>query len=264
MINLEWVKHGSGMHQLAPAFSDISDDAGRTLVTAYAAKRPDGEWSLMLINKDPSNAHEVKIEFDDNGGSPLRYFSGTVTAVTFGAEQYVWHPQGAKSHADPDGPPATNSMNVKSGAGFTLPKASVTFCEESLIGIRQFAIGNKRLAGAQRCGQLEIGLQPAVDLHRSVARADCEFALAPGGHRRHAAASQRGDAGHQRIIAAHESEAIAAGTQFRGQIEEAQQSREILAGELAILHAGSFQDAIGDRLCRGSCQYGSPVVSGEL
>jgi hypothetical protein len=126
MINLEWVKHGSGMHQLAPAFSDISDDAGRTLVTAYAAKRPDGEWSLMLINKDPSNAHEVKIEFDDNGGSPLRYFSGTVTAVTFGAEQYVWHPQGAKGHADPDGPPATNSMNVKSGAGFTLPRASVT------------------------------------------------------------------------------------------------------------------------------------------
>jgi len=126
MINLEWVKHGSGMHQLAPAFSDISDDAGRTLVTAYAAKRPDGEWSLMLINKDPSNAHEVKIEFDDNGGSPLRYFAGTVTAVTFGADQYVWHPHGSLRLADPDGPPATNSMNVKSGAGFTLPKASVT------------------------------------------------------------------------------------------------------------------------------------------
>src|SRR5258708_1611094 len=54
MINLEWVKHGSGTHQLAPAFSDICDDAGRTLVTAYAAKGPDGEWSLMLINKDPS------------------------------------------------------------------------------------------------------------------------------------------------------------------------------------------------------------------
>src|SRR6266478_5702022 len=41
MINLEWVKHGGGTHQLAPAFSDISDDAGHTLITAYAAKRPD-------------------------------------------------------------------------------------------------------------------------------------------------------------------------------------------------------------------------------
>jgi hypothetical protein len=25
--------------------------------------------------------------------------------VTFGSEQYVWKPDGAKSYADPDGPP---------------------------------------------------------------------------------------------------------------------------------------------------------------
>ena len=127
MINVEWVKHGAGMHQLAPASSDVTDDAGHTLVTVYAAKRPDGEWSLMLINKDPSNAHEVKIEFDDAGsGSPSRHFADVVTAVTFGADQYVWHPQGAKSHADPDGPPASTSIKVTSSAGFMLPKASVT------------------------------------------------------------------------------------------------------------------------------------------
>jgi hypothetical protein len=126
MINVEWVKHGAGMHRLSPAVADVTDDAGHTLITAYAAKRPDGDWSLMLINKDPSNAHEVKIEFDDANGAPPRHFSGAVAMVTFGAEQYVWHPAGAKSHADPDGPPATASLNVKSGGGFTLPKASVT------------------------------------------------------------------------------------------------------------------------------------------
>ncbi len=126
MINVEWVKHGAGMHQLSPAVADVTDDAGHTLITAYAAKRPDGEWSLMLINKDPSNAHVVRIEFDDASGTPPRYFAGAVAMVTFGAEQYVWHPEGAKSHADPDGPPATVSMNVKSSAGFALPKASVT------------------------------------------------------------------------------------------------------------------------------------------
>jgi hypothetical protein len=126
MINREWVNHGAGLHELAPALSDVADDVGHILVTAYAVKRPDGEWSLMLINKDPSNAHEVKIEFDDASGSPVRRYVGKVTVVTFGAEQYVWHPQGAKSHADPDGPPATTSMNVKTDSRFTLPKASVT------------------------------------------------------------------------------------------------------------------------------------------
>ena len=88
----------------------------------------------MLINKDPSNAHEVRIEFGDASGLPVRHFADTVTAITFGAEQYVWHPQGAKSHADPDGPPATTTMNVKSGAGFTLPRASVTVLRGKLDG----------------------------------------------------------------------------------------------------------------------------------
>jgi hypothetical protein len=126
MINQEWVKHGTGMHQLFPAEEDVKDDAGHALVTAYAVKRPDGEWSLMLINKDPSNAHAVKIEFAGSGGKSTGHFSGPVTMVTFGAAQYVWHSEGPKSHADPDGPPATKTLNAKSGEKFNLPKASVT------------------------------------------------------------------------------------------------------------------------------------------
>ncbi|MGC1493100.1 MAG: hypothetical protein WA798_17150, partial [Candidatus Acidiferrum sp.] len=123
---LEWVKHGAGVHQLFPAESDIKDDARHALVTAYAVKKPDGEWSLMLVNKDPSNAHTVKIEFADATTNRAQQFSGQVTRVTFGADQYVWHPEGAKSHADPDGPPATSTLNAEPGGSFTLPRASIT------------------------------------------------------------------------------------------------------------------------------------------
>jgi hypothetical protein len=126
LINLEWVKHGAGVHQLFPAKADVRDDAGNELVTAYALKRPDGEWSLMLVNKDPSNAHAVGIEFDNGVRKQPGHLSGTVTLVTFGAEQYVWHPEGPKSHADPDGPPLRTTVSAKSEQLFTLPKASVT------------------------------------------------------------------------------------------------------------------------------------------
>jgi hypothetical protein len=126
LINLEWVKHGAGMHELAPAAGDVSDQAGHDLIAAYAIRRPDGDWSLMLINKDPTNAHQVKIEFADAGSTAPRHFSGQLTRVTFGAEQYVWHSSGATSHADPDGPPATSTLNAKPGATFALPRASVT------------------------------------------------------------------------------------------------------------------------------------------
>jgi F5/8 type C domain len=124
MINLEWVKHGAGIHQLFPAEADVKDNAGQTLVTTYAVKRPNGEWSLMIVNKDPSNAHAVKIEFAE-AGKPAGHLLGQVTQVTFGADQYVWHPEGPNSHADPDGPPLTTTVNAKSGQAFTVPKASV-------------------------------------------------------------------------------------------------------------------------------------------
>jgi hypothetical protein len=94
--------------------------------TPHAVKRPGGEWSLMLINKDPSNAYAMKIEFADASVNHPEHFTGPVTMVTFGAEQYVWHPDGPKSHADPDGPAARKTITVKSGNAVTLPRASVT------------------------------------------------------------------------------------------------------------------------------------------
>ncbi|HZV60080.1 MAG TPA: hypothetical protein VFF42_07040, partial [Candidatus Eremiobacteraceae bacterium] len=123
LINLEWVKHGAGRHQLFPADADIKDDAGHALITSYAVKRPDGEWSLLIVNKDPSNPHTVKIEFAGEKGE-LSTFSGQVTMISFGSEQYVWHPDGANSHADPDGP--LSRKIIKSGQDMVLPKASAS------------------------------------------------------------------------------------------------------------------------------------------
>ncbi|MGH9742323.1 MAG: discoidin domain-containing protein [Candidatus Acidiferrum sp.] len=126
LINLDWVKHGAGVHQLFPAEADIKDDARRTLLTVYAVKRPDGDWSLMLVNKDPSNDYAVKIEFADSITKQTQHFAGQVTEMTFGAQQYVWHPEGLKSHADPDGPAATSTLNAVGGEPFVLPRASIT------------------------------------------------------------------------------------------------------------------------------------------
>ncbi len=126
MINLEWVKHGGGRHELSPAAADLTDDAGHALITAYAAKRPDGEWSVMLVNKDPGFAHKVNVEFAAGSGSTAQHFRGEVAMVTFGAEQYVWHSEGAGSHADPDGPAARSKIIAKAETLFELPKASIT------------------------------------------------------------------------------------------------------------------------------------------
>lgn len=135
LLNLDWVKHGAGVHQLYPAESDLKDEAKHQLITAYAVKRPDGEWSLLLVNKDPSNAHEVKISFEDGGKEVADGFSGQVKMVTFGAAEYVWHSSGPTSHAEPDGPAKRSDVNWKAGEKVLLPKASVTVLTGKADGI---------------------------------------------------------------------------------------------------------------------------------
>lgn len=125
MINNEWVIHRSGMHQLFRVNNTVDDPAGHALVTAYAVRRPDGDWSLLLVNKDRDNARNIEVAFESNGGRRA-FFDGEVNMITFGSEQYVWHSVGAQSHAEPDNPPVASSIRLGEGARVTLPKCSVT------------------------------------------------------------------------------------------------------------------------------------------
>ena len=125
MINLEWVQHRSGVHRMFSSASDVKDEKGNLLVTSYAALRPDGNWSVMLVNRDENNAHPVRISFNAAGNAE-NSFSGPVTFVTFGSEQYVWVNDGPNSHPDPDNPPVAISVDANRETVFTLPKASVS------------------------------------------------------------------------------------------------------------------------------------------
>jgi hypothetical protein len=126
MLNLEWAAHHSGVHHMFPSSTGIKDSDGNMLVTSYAVHRPDGNWSLMLVNRDESTPHTVRVAFEDSESKHSMSFSGPVAIVTFGSEQYVWKNDGPKSHADPDGPPAGTFTNGSPQTTFTLPKASIT------------------------------------------------------------------------------------------------------------------------------------------
>lgn len=133
MINEEWVTHRSGMHHQYAVDLGLEDGAGNALVTSYAVRRPDGQWALLLINKDRDNAHAVRIEFGSGGGSG--HFSGTIRMVTFGSEQYVWHGADASAHADPNLPPVVSSVQASAQTAFTLPKCSVTVLRGEVAGL---------------------------------------------------------------------------------------------------------------------------------
>jgi hypothetical protein len=139
VITKEWVQPVDVMHQLFKTTSDVKDQNGNTLVTAYTVARPDHLWSVLLVNKDPDHDHLVKVVFADPVNKHDRYFSGTVDRVVFGSAEYQWHPDplpvaqttppargGPPGHADPDGP--LSKSTVTAGGAETLyelPRASV-------------------------------------------------------------------------------------------------------------------------------------------
>ncbi len=142
LINLEWVQPGGGEHQVYSAKSDIDDGAGRALVTAYALERPNGGWSLMIVNRDQENGHRVHIGFRTSETSAGGFW-GPVEIATFGSAQYKWNPPRTRfmAHAeqaaaptvvsytngtaDPDGPILRSKQNATSDSIYDLPAASV-------------------------------------------------------------------------------------------------------------------------------------------
>ena len=143
VITKEWVQPIDAVHKLYRVASDVKDKDGNILVTAYAVERPDGLWSVMLINKDQDNDHSVKMAFAGKGRN--RRFSGAVDRVVFGPNEYQFHPDPAPSaadpaaarggrggrgaisgHADPDGPPSKSTVTAgDTGTMYLLPKASI-------------------------------------------------------------------------------------------------------------------------------------------
>ena len=89
----------------------------------------------MLVNRDETNPHTVRVVFDDSKNKNAS-FSGPVTLVTFGSEQYVWINDGPNSHADPDHAPVATTLAATSQTTFTLPKASITVLRGKVTGLK--------------------------------------------------------------------------------------------------------------------------------
>jgi hypothetical protein len=84
---------------------------------------------VMIINKDQSNPHDIKLAFEGAEKSLV----GPITMTTFGSEQYMWKSEGPNSHPDPNEPPVTKTLPAGT-ASATLPKASVTILRAKLAG----------------------------------------------------------------------------------------------------------------------------------
>ena len=94
-----------------------------------------GMWSDPAHRSGYFTGRTVRVVLEDSKSKRKGSFSGPVSFVTFGIEQYMWKNDGPNSHADPDGPPVGKILPGGPQAMYTLPKASVTVLRGKAQGL---------------------------------------------------------------------------------------------------------------------------------
>jgi len=126
LITREWAQPVDQPHRVFRVVSNLYDSSGLKPLTAYALRRPDGLWALLLVNRDHDQGHHVTIAFrTGEDATSDQHFTGLVTQITFSAAQYQWHSREENSYADPDGPPARSEIAAGAETRYDIPKASI-------------------------------------------------------------------------------------------------------------------------------------------
>jgi hypothetical protein len=89
LLTQEWTMPAGGWHEIYPAVSNVRNLKGEQLVTAYAVYRPDGLWSLLLINKDPDRAYRVQVRFETQGRRSPSAFTSALDIYQYSPAQYA-------------------------------------------------------------------------------------------------------------------------------------------------------------------------------
>src|SRR6185295_926785 len=113
-------------HEIYPAFSSVRNKEGDELVTAYAVHRPDGLWSLMLINKDPNRSYGVRVNFRNEATKKTSTFSGAVDVYQFSGAQYQLNEDASNPHPIKAEAPQHTFIKGSETNSFELPAYSLT------------------------------------------------------------------------------------------------------------------------------------------
>lgn len=103
LIANDWLQRTDGIHEIYPVVIHPTDAAP---VTAYAVRRPDNQWAILAINKDPNHAAQLALEFRPSGSSSPRKFVNEITVTQFSGEQYRWHDDEENGRPSLSNPPA--------------------------------------------------------------------------------------------------------------------------------------------------------------
>jgi hypothetical protein len=121
LLTQEWLA-SYGSHELCPALVSGLNQRGLKAVTAYAVHRPDGLWSVLLINKDPDQTYDVTIGF----GSNELVYSPPLELFQYSSAQYMLNNDVSNPVPVKNDPPSSTMLNRGNADPIELPPYSLT------------------------------------------------------------------------------------------------------------------------------------------
>ena len=98
LITKEWMRPTNETHEIFSVTITGQKQTSPQVITVYAVRRPDKQWALLAINKDPKHAARLTVQFKLPGTQRQMSFAGDVDVIQFSREQYVWHDNGPNGY----------------------------------------------------------------------------------------------------------------------------------------------------------------------
>src|SRR5213075_2542099 len=124
LITKEWMQPIDASHEIFPVGVTQAKGSSSSAVSVYAVRRPDKQWGLLAINKDPMRTARLSLQFNFSGTRPQATFVGNVDVIRFSRDQYEWHEDGPNGHPIRSLPPAR--FTQKAFSFYDLPPYSIT------------------------------------------------------------------------------------------------------------------------------------------
>jgi hypothetical protein len=115
----------------SPVRVDPKKPTASPILSLYAVRRPDKQWSLLAINKHPNRTARLSVQFNFSEAQRQVSFAGDVDVIQFSRGQYLWNDDGPNGHPIRSLPAARFTRNTSSF--YDLPPYSLTVLRGRLL-----------------------------------------------------------------------------------------------------------------------------------
>ncbi len=125
LLTTAWADSSGGSHRQFATRVSAGRDGKAPPVGAYALHRPDGRWSVLLLNRDSAEAHSVSVSLQVGAAAQRRSLRGPADLWQYSSLQYQFHADGEAGRPSRNLPPAHRVVTT-AATPITLPPMSIT------------------------------------------------------------------------------------------------------------------------------------------